>query len=88
VFLLTFHMGDEPLHVEEFLGVRSPISFMFFSVPEITGLLAQAGFADVQVTERDPYPDVEYQSRRAYVMATKKDGQFDNVLRDAEDRAP
>jgi hypothetical protein len=33
--------------------------------------LEGAGFSVEQVIEREPYPDVEYQSRRAYVFARK-----------------
>ena len=33
--------------------------------------LIGAGFARVEVIERDPYLDVEYPSRRAYVFASK-----------------
>lgn len=31
--------------------------------------LAAAGFGDVTVRVRDPYPEVEHPSRRAYVRA-------------------
>jgi hypothetical protein len=33
--------------------------------------LREAGFALEEIVERDPYPDVEYQSRRAYIFARK-----------------
>jgi ubiquinone/menaquinone biosynthesis C-methylase UbiE len=71
IFLLTFHIGDETLHVDEFLGTKTDIDFMFFTVDFISGCLKKCGFADISITEREPYPDVEYQSRRAYVFAAK-----------------
>ena len=35
------------------------------------GHLTQAGFELEEVIERDPYPEVEVQTRRAYVFARK-----------------
>jgi ubiquinone/menaquinone biosynthesis C-methylase UbiE len=70
-FLLTFHIGDKAMHVEEFLGRINDIDFMFFTVDFISGCLDKCGFADIDIIEREPYPDVEYQSRRAYVFAVK-----------------
>jgi hypothetical protein len=44
----------------------------FFQPANIRKLLVDVGFAIEDVVERSPYsPDVEYQSRRAYVFATK-----------------
>jgi|WetSurMetagenome_2_1015567.scaffolds.fasta_scaffold163868_2 ubiquinone/menaquinone biosynthesis C-methylase UbiE len=71
ILLLTFHIGDETMHVDEFLGRKTDIDFMFFTVDFISGCLKKCGFADVDTIEREPYPDVEYQSRRAYVFAVK-----------------
>ena len=59
------------MHVEEFLGRKTDIDFMFFSVDFVSGCLKKCGFTDIEIIEREPYPDVEYQSRRAYVFAVK-----------------
>jgi hypothetical protein len=32
-------------------------------------MLNCAGFADIEIIERDPFPEMEYQIRRAYVFA-------------------
>jgi len=45
----------------------------FFSSALIAAELASVGLTDVKVIERDPYLDVEYPSRRAYVLARKPD---------------
>ena len=37
----------------------------------ILGCLKDNGFEEIEIIERDPYPGVEYQSRRAYVFAMK-----------------
>ena len=74
LFLLTFHIGDETLRVDEFLGKSVEIDFMFFSTDFIQATLATCGFASREVVERDPYAGVEYASRRGYVLAQKTAG--------------
>lgn len=69
--LLAFHAGEGSVHVEEFLGHPVSLEFFYFSPSVIAEELVRAGFAGVEVIERDPYPDVEYPSRRAYVFANK-----------------
>lgn len=71
LFLFTFHVGEETIHVEEFLGKQVDIDFMYFTVNFISDCLKKSGFEKVEVIERDPYPEVEYQSHRAYVFARK-----------------
>jgi SAM-dependent methyltransferase len=71
LFLFTFHVGSETLHIDEFLGREVDVEFMFFTTEFIVGCLQDAGFAAIDVTEREPYPGVEYESRRAYVFARK-----------------
>jgi ubiquinone/menaquinone biosynthesis C-methylase UbiE len=71
IFLFTFHIGDETIHVKEFLGKKTDIDFRFFTTAFISGCLKKTGFEKIEIIERAPYPDVEYQSRRAYVFATK-----------------
>jgi hypothetical protein len=43
--------------------------FCFFETEEMKTYLTQAGFELEEVIERDPYPDIEAQTRRAYVFA-------------------
>ncbi|MCP4550100.1 MAG: class I SAM-dependent methyltransferase [bacterium] len=69
--LLTFHIGDETIHIDEFLGKTVDVDFMFFSTGLIVDCLKTAGFGKIEVIEREPYPDIEYQSRRAYMFAEK-----------------
>ena len=51
------------------VGQGSFSGFHFFGTEEMKGYLRTAGFEIEEVIERDPYPDVEYQSRRAYIFA-------------------
>lgn len=71
LLLLAFHLGEEVLRPEELWG--QPIAMEFYHLPlgPIRAQLAEAGFEIVEVVERDPYPEVEYQSRRAYIFARK-----------------
>ena len=55
-----------------FGGAAFLSSSRFFERTTILGYMREAGFAIDEVIERDPYaPDVEYQSRRAYIFAHK-----------------
>jgi len=71
VLLLTHHIGKEIVHRDEFLGEQVSLDFIFFETHEMTDYLTQAGFLLDEVIERDPYPNVEYPSRRAYIFAHK-----------------
>jgi SAM-dependent methyltransferase len=69
--LLAFHVGDEVRRVEELWGQPTRLDFVFYDVAEMRAGLESAGLAVVEVAERDPYPDVEAQTRRAYVLASR-----------------
>jgi len=69
--LVAFHIGDEPKHVAEFLGEPVAVDFAFFRPDDVVDRLAAAGLGVEEVTIRYPYPDVEYPSQRAYVLARK-----------------
>jgi len=71
IFLVTFHVGEETIHVEEMLGKSIDIDFMFFTPDFISGCLKTCGFEKIEIIERDPYLGVEYESRRAYIFARK-----------------
>jgi len=72
LLLLSFHIGDEVIHPEELWGNRITMEFYKQQPERVQRLLTDAGFAIEDVVERDPYaPDVEFQSRRAYVFARK-----------------
>ena len=68
---MTFHIGEKTIHLDEFLGKKTDIDFMFFTTDFILGCLKDGGFEKIEIIEREPYPGVEYESRRAYVFAKK-----------------
>lgn len=69
VLLLTHHIGSDTIHRDEFLGEQVSMDFIFFETSEMKSYLTTAGFELEEVIERDPYPQVEYPSRRAYIFA-------------------
>ncbi len=70
--LVTFHIGRETVHRDEFFGQEVSLDFHFFESAEMKAHLTAAGFDLEEAIERDPYPPaVEYQSRRAYIFARK-----------------
>ena len=71
IVLVTFHIGTDKHHLDEWWDHKVAIDFYFHETERIKQLLLSSGFALSEVVERDPYPEVEYPSRRAYVFARK-----------------
>jgi len=71
LLLLAFHIGDEMHHEDELWGQKISMDFLLFQPSEIRLELEKVGFNIEEVVEREPYPDVEYPSRRAYIFARK-----------------
>jgi len=73
LLLCTWHVGRETIRLREYQDQAIDVDFMFQDTDDMRGLLADIGFADVDIIEREPYPDIEYPSRRAYAFARKPD---------------
>jgi ubiquinone/menaquinone biosynthesis C-methylase UbiE len=71
VLLLAFHIGNQTIHLEEWWGHKVCVDFFVFEPPEMVAFLESAGFIVEEVIVREPYPNVEHPSRRAYVFASK-----------------
>lgn len=69
--LLTFHIGQEIRHLDEWFGKKVNLDFFFFETDEMKQYLETAGFEIEEVIEREPIPEVEVQTRRAYIFARK-----------------
>jgi hypothetical protein len=71
--LLSYHLGEDVAQVEDDIwGCGVSLEFTFFRAATVLRYMREAGFKIEEVIERDPYaPDVEYQSRRAYIFALK-----------------
>lgn len=72
VLLLTFHIGSQVVHLDDWWEQKVNLDFNFFETQVIKGHLAEAGFTLEEVIERDPYPEIEVQTRRAYIFARKR----------------
>ncbi|MBS0204054.1 MAG: class I SAM-dependent methyltransferase [Planctomycetes bacterium] len=70
VLLLSFHIGSEVIHAENFLDTNAALDFTFFEPSQIETALAQAGFAPIEIRIREPY-ESEHPSKRCYVFAHK-----------------
>lgn len=70
VLLLSFHVGSDVIHAENFLDTTAVLDFTFFQPEQIESALKTAGFAAVDACVREPY-DTEHPSRRCYVFAYK-----------------
>ncbi len=71
LLLLSFHIGDETIHLEEWWDQKVCVDFHFFQPAEMSGWLRAAGFEIEEIIEREPYPEIEHQSRRAYIFARR-----------------
>jgi SAM-dependent methyltransferase len=72
VLLLTFHVGKDSVHVDNWFGEQVSLDFIFFETEEMQAYLQAAGFERIETRVRAPYaPEVEHQSQRAYIFAYK-----------------
>jgi SAM-dependent methyltransferase len=72
LLFLAFHIGIEVLREENLWGHPVSLDVVFYARKEVERYLGLAGLVIEDSLERDPYaPEVEYQSRRAYIRASK-----------------
>ncbi len=71
LLLLTFHIGDDTIHLDHWWDQAVCVDFFFFRSAEMAAYLTSAGFEIEEIIEREPYPDVEHQSRRSYIFARR-----------------
>lgn len=71
LLLLTFHIGDKTEHLEEWWEMPVNLDFTFYQPDEMKDWLNEAGFRLEETLVREPNPEVEVATRRAYVFARK-----------------
>jgi SAM-dependent methyltransferase len=71
VLLLTFHMGEEVKHLDEWWEKPVDVDFAFFQAEEMETWLKEAGYGLEETLVREPNPEVEVATKRAYVFARK-----------------
>jgi len=67
--LVSFHVGDRVLHVEDLFGARVSLDFRFHMPDSVVVALRSANLAVIEHVEREPYEAAEYPSRRCYLVA-------------------
>lgn len=67
--LTAFHFGEEVIHREELFGAPVSLDFRCHLTENVAEALRAADFAVIEQTHREPYEDVEYPSRRGYLLA-------------------
>jgi len=71
VLLLTFHIGEEVKHVEKWWEKPVNLDFAFYQPAEMETWLKEAGLELEETLVREPNPEVEVATRRAYVFGRK-----------------
>ena len=66
---VSFHVGDEIVHVDELFGARVSLDFRFHEPPVVVAALRSARLPVIEQVEREPYEGAEYPSRRCYLLA-------------------
>jgi SAM-dependent methyltransferase len=69
LLLLAVHAGEEVRHSQEWFGAPVDVSFRFFDPGWLSAELERAGFTVEALTRRQPYPDAEVATERAYFLA-------------------
>ena len=79
--LLAFHIGSGSVHLSEWWGHEVAVDFTFFEPEAVKARLEEVGFQIAEALEREPYPEVEHQSRRAYLLALNQRPRASNAER-------
>lgn len=72
--LIAFHIDSPQFatgqvnHIDEWFGQHVQLDGYFLDPEQVAGQVAAAGFALIAKMERLPSPDVEYPSRRSYLL--------------------
>lgn len=71
VLLIAFHIGEEIKHLDEWWDKPVNLDFAFYRPEAMETWLKEAGLEVIETLVREPIPEVEVATRRAYVFAKK-----------------
>ena len=71
MLLIAFHIGTEIKHLDEWWEKPVNLDFAFYQPEEMETWLKAAGFELEETLVREPNPEVEVVTRRAYLFARK-----------------
>jgi SAM-dependent methyltransferase len=69
IALVSFHMGEQVVHVEDLFGARVDLDFRFHDPADVIEALRRAKLQVIEHVQREPYEGAEYPSRRCYLLA-------------------
>jgi ubiquinone/menaquinone biosynthesis C-methylase UbiE len=69
--LLGFHVGTEVRHASDWWGLPVDLEFVFFEMSDMLTHVWGVGFDTELHVEREPYPEIELQTKRGYILAKK-----------------
>jgi SAM-dependent methyltransferase len=69
--LASFHLGEGVVHVDTMLDTPVDLDGFLYTTNEVNAAFEQSGYELCETLERDPYPEVEYQGRRVYILARR-----------------
>ena len=72
ILLLTFHIGTEIKHLDEWWERPVNLDFASYLALEMEAWLSEAGFELEETLTREPNPEVEVATQRAYLFARKQ----------------
>ena len=67
--LVTFHIGEEIKHLDEWWEKPVNLDFAYYLPEEMEAWLKEAGYELEETLVREPNPEVEVATRRAYMFA-------------------
>ena len=67
--LISFHIGDEVVHVDDLFGAPVSLDFRFHVPSVVIEALRSARLAVLEHVERETYGGAEYPTRRCYLLA-------------------
>jgi ubiquinone/menaquinone biosynthesis C-methylase UbiE len=68
--LVSFHVGSDVIHAENFLETAAVLDFQFFEPAQVHSAMETAGFKLIDTHIREPY-ESEHPSRRGYILSRK-----------------
>ena len=78
VLLITFHIGSEIKHLDEWWEKPVNLDFAYYQPAEMEAWLQEAGYELEETLVREPNPEVEVATRRAYVFARRPQSDMPN----------
>jgi SAM-dependent methyltransferase len=70
--LFSFHVGEESVATEDFLGVRGArATWRLLDTNKVLAIAEKVGFMTLETVERYPYKGFEHETKRAYILLEK-----------------